>query len=121
MADLEAGPGLWIGGLHLHICGARRPGELMLMRLLARKGGAFNYHRLDPRIRLIVVSHFSMTCTDGRLIRYLSLSCSEECCSSLLQLECVDKSSCFHAKSEFTSVQTRMLLHSWLRHDCSPG
>ena len=56
IAELEAGPGLWIGGLHLHICGARRPGELMLMRLLARKGGAFNYHRLDPRIRLIVVS-----------------------------------------------------------------
>ena len=55
-AELEAGPGLWIGGLHIHICGARRPGELMLMRLLARKGGALNYHRLDPRIRLIVVS-----------------------------------------------------------------
>ena len=62
IAELEAGPGLWIGGLHLHICGARRPGELMLMRLLARKGGAFNYHRLDPRIRLIVVSHPYVHC-----------------------------------------------------------
>ena len=47
---------MWIGGLHIHICGACRPGELLHMRLLARKGGAFNYHRLDRRIRLIVVS-----------------------------------------------------------------
>ena len=53
---IEAGPGMWIGGLHIHLCGARRPGELLHMRLLARKGGAFNYHRLDRRIRLVVVS-----------------------------------------------------------------
>lgn len=52
--DLDAGSGIYLGGVNIHICGAPQP-EWQHLRLIARSGGAQNYHELVPRVRYIVV------------------------------------------------------------------
>lgn len=52
--ELDRAPGNFIPGIKIHICGAQGP-EWLHLRLLARSGGALNYHDLSPSIRYIVV------------------------------------------------------------------
>lgn len=52
--ELDCAPGNFIRGINIHICGAQGA-ERTHLRLLARNGGAQNFHELHPRIRYIVV------------------------------------------------------------------